>query len=75
MDGWYLGGVRYRAPYMVSSKLIVQNLLVEASLVLEKAWCQEDEKHPNVSWTENYGMKSRVAWGQEAKIKTEKLNM
>ena len=65
----------WTAKNLVLSKLIVQNLLVEASLVLEKAWCQKDEEHPNVSWIEYKCMKSRVAWGQEAKIKTEKLNM
>ena len=41
---------------MYMSKLIVQILLVEASLVLEKAWCQKDEENPNVSWTEYNGM-------------------
>ena len=32
------------------SKLRSQNILVEACFVLEQAWSQENEEHPNVSW-------------------------
>ena len=38
---------------------------MEASLVLEQAWCQEDEEHPNVSWIKDNGRRSKEANGSE----------
>ena len=41
--------------YLPHITKLQQDLLVETSLVLEKAWCQEYEEHPNVPFTEYNG--------------------
>ena len=51
----YLNSSIWRVAHLFSLLNLQQNLLVETSLVLEKAWRQEYEEHPNVPFTEYIG--------------------